>query len=140
MPIKSIIVSCYLLFAYWVSSHIPTLRMFFYPTLAAFGYFFISRTVTKKDIFKIIFAAIIASTLGSSLHFLDPGLITFFITCLLTICMIRIFKLNAAPILAVSLIPYFANLTSFWILPIAIFLSLGGLFVTLTVAQIIEPQ
>lgn len=140
MFIKLFMVCVYLTFAYWMSFHISPSKMFFFPTLGAFSYFFISHSMSTTESLKIICAAVIGVTCSSILHFLHPGVVTFFITCVVIISMLHMFKLKAAPIIAVSLIPYFSKLSSVWILPISVLCSLAGLFLALYFAQLIETK
>lgn len=98
MWIKSIVLCCYLLAAYWLSSHFGILKMCFYPTLGAFGYFFISRSLTRGESVKVTAGAVVASAAGSVLHALHPGSATFLLTCAAAIGIIRLIRIPAAPI------------------------------------------
>ncbi|WNR44916.1 HPP family protein [Paenibacillus roseipurpureus] len=117
--------------AYWASYHFPSMKMVFYPTLGAFSFLFIHRVDNIKEVRRIIAGALIAVTMGSFLYSISTGAISFFLTALVTITLIQFFKWNAAPILAVSFIPYFAHPVSFWALPMAVFVSLLGLLVSI---------
>ena len=117
--------------AYWASYHFPSLKMVFYPTLGAFSFLFMHRVDNIREIRKIIIGAIIAVTMGSLFYAISHGAISFFMTALVTITLIQFFKWNAAPILAVSFIPYFAHPVSMWALPIAVFVSLTGLLISI---------
>lgn len=138
MFIKLLMVCFYLTFVYWVSFQTSAFHMLFYPTLGAFSYFFISRSISNRELLKIICAAVIGVTCSSILHLLYPGIVTFFITCVVTVSMIHFLKLKAAPIVAVSLVPYFSKLSSVWIFPVSVLCSLGGLLLVLYFAQLIE--
>ncbi|BAU27850.1 hypothetical protein DFP93_10920 [Aneurinibacillus soli] len=138
MLIKSVIICVYLLFTYWLSFRTPALHMVFYPTLAAFSFLFMSRSTDKKNVYKIVGGAILASTIGSSLYFVNSGFVSFFLTSFVIIWMIQKFNWNAAPILAVSLVPYFSKPPSVWIFPLSVSCSLLGLLVTLWVIQQVE--
>lgn len=127
MFLRSLVMCCYLMGAYWASYHFPSMKMVFYPTLGAFCFLFMHRVDQIKDIGRITMGAIIAVTLGSTMYAISHGAISFFITAILTISLIQWFKWNAAPILSVSIIPYFAHSVSFWALPVAVFVSLLGL-------------
>lgn len=140
MPIKSVIICLYLVFTYWLSFRAPELHMIFYPTLAAFSFLFMSRSTDRKNVYKIVGGAILASTIGSSLYFVNHGFVSFFLTSFVVIWMIQKFNWNAAPILAVSLIPYFSKPPSVWILPLSVSCSLLGLLVTLWVIQQVERK
>ncbi|WP_248929218.1 hypothetical protein [Paenibacillus hamazuiensis] len=140
MFIRSVIICTYLLGAYWLSTHYSMLKLFFYPTLGAFSYFVITRQVSVTESCRLISAAVAASFIGSLLHFLYPGTLSFFITCILTLAMMQRFNIQAAPVLAVSLIAFFSNLTSFWMLPVSVLCSLSGLFMTLGLAQLAETK
>ncbi|RKN85895.1 hypothetical protein [Paenibacillus ginsengarvi] len=138
MWIKSTILICYLLAAYWLSSHFGILKMCFYPTLGAFGYFFISRSLNRSEALKVIAAAVTASATGSVLHALSPGAVAFVLTCIVTICLIQLIRIHAAPILAVAFIPFFAPLPAIWTLPVFVCGSLLGLLVALGLSQALE--
>lgn len=138
MFVRSLIICCYLMIAYWVSCQFPSLKMVFYPTLGAFSFLFIHRVGQIKNMGRIIIGATIAATIGSIFYTMNTGAISFFATAILTISLIHFFKWNAAPILAVSLIPYFAHPASVWILPAAVLVSLIGLLLPLWLIGKIE--
>jgi hypothetical protein len=117
----------YLAAAYSLSSHFGMLKMCFYPTLGAFSYFFISRSLSTTDFGKIIVGAFLAASTGSALHALNPGAITFFLTCASTIGLIQLIRIPIAPLLAVSLIPFFTDLPNIWTLPLFVSVTLVGL-------------
>jgi hypothetical protein len=127
MFLRSLVMCCYLMGAYWASYHFPSMKMVFYPTLGAFSFLFMHRVDQIKDIGRITMGAIIAVTIGSSMYAISHGAMSFFITAILTISLIQWFKWNAAPILAVSFIPFFAHPVAFWALPAAVLVSLLGL-------------
>lgn len=89
------------------------------------------RVDQMKDVRRIITGAVAAVTIGSLFYTISTGAISFFITAVVTITFIQIFKWNAAPIMAVSLIPYFAHPVSIWALPAAVFVSLIGLLLSI---------
>jgi hypothetical protein len=129
MLLRSLIICSYLMVAYWASYHFPTMKMVFYPTLGAFSFLFMHRVDQIKDLGRIIIGAIISVTIGSLLYTVSTGAVSFFVTAIVTISLIQFFKWNAAPIMSVSLIPYFAHSTSIWALPAAVLASLAGLLV-----------
>jgi hypothetical protein len=131
MFLRSLIICCYLMGAYWASYHFPSMKMVFYPTLGAFSFLFMHRVDNIREIRRIIIGAIIAVTMGSIFYTISTGAVSFFLTALVTITLIQFFKWNAAPILAVSFIPYFAHPVSMWALPIAVLVSLTGLLVSI---------
>lgn len=131
MFLRSLVICCYLMGAYWASYHFPSLKMVFYPTLGAFSFLFMHRVDNIREIRRIIIGAIIAVTMGSVFYTISTGAVSFFLTALVTITLIQFFKWNAAPILAVSFIPYFAHPVSMWALPIAVFVSLTGLLLSI---------
>ncbi|TXK76091.1 hypothetical protein [Paenibacillus sp. N3.4] len=130
MFLRSFVICCYLMGAYWASYHFPSMKMVFYPTLGAFSFLFMHRVDQIKDVWRITIGAIIAVLLGSLLYSISHGALSFFVTALITISLIQFFKWNAAPILAVSFVPYFAHPTSFWALPAAVLISLLGLMLS----------
>lgn len=131
MFLRSLIICSYLAIIYCAANQIPSLKMVFFPTLGAFSFLFIHREGHIKDIGRIIIGAIVAATLGSLFYAVDSGVLSFFATAILTISLIKWFQWNAAPILAVSLIPYFSHPASIWALPAAVMVSLIGLVLTL---------
>lgn len=138
MILKPIVVCLYLALAYWLSSQNPMLKMLFFPTLAAIAFFFMSRATQLKELFKVSAAAIVASTIGSIFFFLHSGVLSFLITCLLTISFILICKINAAPVLAVAVIPFFAHPPLVWLFPVSIIFTLAGLVLVLWSCQRLE--
>ncbi|MGE5703307.1 MAG: hypothetical protein ACM32O_12325 [Clostridia bacterium] len=137
---KSIIVCLYLLLAYWVSLFTPMLKMFFFPTLGAIAFFFMGRTSDFKHLITISLFTMIASIIGSVFYFFNPGSLSFFLTCLITIFMIQLWKINAAPVLAVALIPFFAHPATVWLFPLSVFGALTGLLFTLWISGKLEEQ
>ncbi|MCY9661887.1 hypothetical protein P5G65_29530 [Paenibacillus chondroitinus] len=129
MLLRSLVICCYLMGAYWASYHFPSLRMVFYPTLGAFSFLFMHRVDQIKDVGRITLGAIIAVTLGSVMYSISQGTLSFFLTAIITISLIQVLKWNAAPILSVSFIPFFAHTTSIWALPAAVLVSLLGLII-----------
>ncbi|MEF3302409.1 hypothetical protein [Paenibacillus sp. GYB003] len=138
MWIKSTVLCCYLLAAYSLSSHFGVLKMCFYPTLGAFGYFFISRSLKPGESAKVVAAAVAASAAGSVLHALHPGPLAFLLTCAAAIGSIRLIRIQAAPIVAVAFIPFFAPLPNVWTLPVFVCGSLVGLLAALKLSQGLE--
>jgi hypothetical protein len=138
MFLRSLITCSYLMAVYWASTHFPSMKMVFYPTLGAFSFLFLHRGGHIKDTGRIIVGAIIAVTIGSIFYNISTGVVSFFATAIITISLIQLFKWNAAPILAVSLIPYFAHPVSIWMLPLAVLISLIGLLLPLWLAGKLE--
>lgn len=125
----------YLLLIYWISQHIPGVKMLFYPTLGAFSYLFISRTFAFKDFTKLIMGASAASLISSALYISNAGFISFFAATISTIILIQRFRLNAPPILAIALVPFFTHPDNLWSLPLAVLVSLTGLLMTLLLVE-----
>ncbi|NOU91868.1 hypothetical protein GC093_01260 [Paenibacillus sp. LMG 31456] len=136
MNIKIFVICLYLLLIYSVSQHLPDLKMIFFPALGAFSYLFISRSFHFRDFAKMIAGASVASLISSLLFLSMTGIIPFFISTLCTILLIRKFNLNAPPILAIALIPFFSRPTHFWSLPLAVLVSLLGLLLTLSAVEL----
>jgi hypothetical protein len=136
MNIKIVVISLYLVLIYSVSQHSPDFKIIFFPTLGAFSYLFISRAFHFKDFAKVIAGASVASLISSLLFLNMTGFVPLLISTLCTIILIRRFNLNAPPIVAVALIPFFAQPTHFWTLPLAVLVSLSGLLVTLSIAEL----
>ncbi|MEI7025217.1 hypothetical protein [Paenibacillus sp. y28] len=135
MVLKSLIISLYLLGAYWASLQFPALHMIFFPTLGAFCYLFLTRKYDMKEVSRISVGAVVSSTFGSIMYMLDWGLPAFFVTCLMTIWMIRRWHWNAPPIVAVALIPFFSHPAPVWGFPLSVLLALAGLHVTIWLLQ-----
>ncbi|USB31647.1 HPP family protein [Paenibacillus sp. YPG26] len=131
MFLRSLIICSYLAIIYFASIQLPSLKMVFYPTLGAFSFLFIHRQGHIKDTGRIIIGAIVAATLGSLFYTIDSGVLSFFATAMITLSLIKLFRCNAAPILAVSLIPFFAHPVTIWMLPASVMASLAGLALTL---------
>lgn len=138
MNIKTWAICFYLLIIYWVSRHVPDIRMIFYPTLGAFSYLFISRSFSLKDFGKLIAGACAASLISSAFYLSHTGIISFFASTLCTILLIRKLKLNAPPVLAIALVPYFAPPEHIWTLPLAVLVSLSGLLLVLSLTELAE--
>lgn len=138
MDIKTVSISLYLLFIYWISLHFPLMKPLFFPTLGAFSYLFVSRKYELKDLLKLILGAGVASLIGSALFRSDAGMLAFLATALLTIQLLRRYQLQAPPILAVALIPYFANPSSMWEVPVSVIASLSGLVVFLLLVETMQ--
>jgi hypothetical protein len=138
MSIKTVAVSGYLLAMYWLSQHLSIQEMLFYPTLGAFSYYFMCRSMRLKDSLLILFGAVLAAEAGSLLHHYVPGIMAFFLICLLTIGALKVAKMNAAPIAAIAIIPYFTDLSSVWVLPVSVFITLAGLIAVLFAAHALE--
>lgn len=103
--------------------------MAFYPTLGAFCFLFMRQGRPIQQTVRIIAGAVVSATIGSILYVLQPGELTFFLTTAATLFLIQLCKWDAAPIMAVALIPFFAHPAAVWMLPLAVLLSLGGLLI-----------
>jgi hypothetical protein len=112
----------------------------FFPTLGAFSFLFVSRSLQLKQMGGVILGACLSSTIGTLLYALDSGVLSLFITILSVILLINKFNWNAPPILAVAIIPFFVKADSFWLIPISVFVSLLGLLGTLAVVYTVEKR
>ncbi|MCZ8523219.1 MULTISPECIES: hypothetical protein [Paenibacillus] len=137
--VKTVTISLYLFAIYYISVHFPALKALFYPTLGAFSYLFVSRTFAFKDMMKLVTGATFASLLGSCFYFSHAGGLAFLCTALGTIWLIRRFSLNAPPILAVALIPYFAQPSLWWTGPASVLASLSCLLLLLLCVEASAP-
>jgi hypothetical protein len=137
MDFKTVTVCAYLMGTYWISTHFPYMNLIFYPTLGAFSFLFVSRPHTMKDLVRVAGGAVIVSIVGCLMFTVDQGIISFFLTSLLSVWLIRKFRWNAPPLLAVALIPFFAHPPSIWIIPICVSTSLAGLLLTLLMAEFV---
>jgi len=88
----------------------------------------------KQDFWLVIGAAI-ASLLGSAAYLWLPELPALLATFILTVIMIRRFHLNAPPILAIALIPFFDRPASVWATPLTVFVALSFLVAALLVVE-----
>ncbi|UUZ97753.1 HPP family protein [Paenibacillus sp. P25] len=135
MDLRTVAILLYLLLIYWLSLSFPTLKPLFYPTLGAFSYLFLSRTFELRGLLKLVAGAGAASLIGSLLFWSHTGVLAFMLTAASTILLIRRFHLNAPPILAVALIPYFSQPASWWNLSLSVMSSLIGLVAVLACAE-----
>jgi hypothetical protein len=138
MNIKTLAISLYIIFIYWLSLRFSSLHMLFFPTLGSFSFLFISRSIGSIEISKIALGAVVSSIIGTLLFHLSPGVISLFSTTLITIWLINQFKLNAPPILAVAIIPFFAHSPNLWIMPLSVCGSMLGLILILSFVNGIE--
>jgi hypothetical protein len=135
MNTKISVITIYLVLVYWLSMHVPVLKPLFYPTLGAFGYLLVSRTFTLKESSSLLMGAVTASILGTCFYFWLPETVSLLATFVLSVIMIQRFRLNAPPILAIALIPYFAPPSSPWTIPIAVFVTLSILLAALLLLE-----
>ncbi len=140
MNIKTVAICLYIMFIYWLSLKGPVLHMLFFPTLGAFSFLFLSRAMNIAEFTRIAIGAIISSITGTLLFLLNPGVLSLFCNSLLTIWLIKKFKWNAPPILAVSLIPFFAHPEHVWTIPLSVLGAMAGLLLTLVVANTAEVK
>ncbi|WP_219838617.1 hypothetical protein [Paenibacillus sp. R14(2021)] len=140
MNVRTIGLSLYIMFIYWLSTHVPSMHMLFYPALGAFGFIFISRSLSFKQIGGIALGAVISSSIGTIGYMIYPGMISLFICMLITMWMIRTTKWNAPPILGVSLIPFITHAANPWTVPMSICISLIGLLAALGMVFIVERK
>jgi hypothetical protein len=135
MYTKFAVITIYLATIYWLSKHIPLLEPLFYPTLGAISYLLVSRTMTGKESASILAGAVAASVAGSALHAWLPGTFSFLATFVFGLFLIRKFRLNAPPILAIALIPFFEPPATPWTVPLAVFLTLSTLLLCLLLVE-----
>ncbi|MFC5402584.1 hypothetical protein [Cohnella soli] len=135
MNSKLVLISLYIVLVYWVSEQFPEFHALFYPTLGAFSFLLASRKFEFKETGRVLLGATIASTIGTALHAMLPGVAGLLIDTLLVIWLIQRFKWKAPPILAVSIIPFFVPQNNLWAMPASVFVSLAGLIVLLEGAR-----
>lgn len=138
--IKFSIICLYLSITYWIALNVNLLGMLFYPSLGSFSFLILGRKFQLKNLFKITLGAAVTSTIGSCLYFWYPSGFSLFLTALITLYMMKIFDWDAAPILAVALIPFFSHPQSIWVLPISVLCSLIGLLIPLWLIQKLENK
>ncbi|WP_168123129.1 hypothetical protein [Paenibacillus sp. HB172176] len=130
MPVKlkSIAIASYIMLLYWMSLHFQDLHMIFFPTLGAFGFICITRSMSDlRWIMTISFGAMLISLISATLHMLSSGILSLMGTTLITIWFIHRFKWNAPPIVAIALIPYFSHAQQMWTIPLSVAGALLGL-------------
>lgn len=138
MYLKSTVICLYLVLMYFISQHFPIGKLLFYPTLAAFSFFFMSRKLSKREVQNIFLATVLSSFFGELMYYVDGGILSFFVTCLGNMAMLLYFKINAAPITAISIIPFVYQPAELGTFSLSVLLSMTGLFITLQVAEKIE--
>jgi|GEM_PF-1016684 len=141
MKLKLAAISLYIVLIYWFSLHVPLLHMMFFPTLGAFSLLFVSRSPDAKVLSKIAAGACVSSVIGTALfHLGGGGVLALFLNVIVIIWLIVRLKWNAPPILAVSLIPFFAQAPNVWIVPVSVCGTLAGLLATLSLASLLERR
>lgn len=138
MRIRTYAICLYIIMIYWISLHIPYMHSLFFPTLGAFSLLFISRPFEKSQLRKIALGAVFSSCIGSILNHWNPGVLSLLLTLLIVIFCINRLNLNAPPILAVALIPFFTQPTQLWVIPLSVCGALLGLLLTLSAAAYVE--
>jgi hypothetical protein len=132
--VKVVVVSLYLALIYWLSLHIAPLAPLFFPTLGAFSYFLITSNPTARRSILLVTGAGMASLLGSAAFLWLPEMPAILATFILTVVLIRRFHLNAPPILAIALIPFFDRPQELWATPLTVFVTLTVLVALLLLA------
>ena len=128
MSVKSIAIASYIMLLYWMSLHFQDLHMIFFPTLGAFGFICITRSMNDlRWIMTISLGAVLISLISATLHMISSGMLSLMVTTLITIWLIHRFKWNAPPILAIALIPYFSHAQQMWTIPLSVAGALLGL-------------
>jgi hypothetical protein len=140
MTIKSVAICAYIVLIYWISLHVPIMHTLFFPTLGAFSLLFISKPFKKDVVGKIAFGAITASLIGSLCMHFSTGVLSILLNTVVVMWLIRKFKWNAPPILAVSFIPFFTQPSTIWITPLSVAVSLLGLLLFLYAAVRLERK
>jgi len=135
LAVKVAVSSLYLALIYWLSLHVAIFQPLFFPTLGAFSYFIITRNLTAKQSIWLVFGAAFASLLGSAAFLWLPELPALLATFILTVILIRRFELNAPPILAVALIPFFDRPDTLWTTPLTVWVALACLAAALLVVE-----
>ncbi|WJH35656.1 HPP family protein [Paenibacillus sp. CC-CFT747] len=138
MNSKTLVICLYLLLIYWLSVHYGTLHWFFYPSLGAFSFLLMHRTFHLRELGKVVAGAVLVSTISSVTYHLSSGLLCFLGTSLLTVWLMTRLKWNAPPILALSLVPFFAHPDKVWSFPVAVAVTLLGLMLAIAAALWLE--
>lgn len=140
MNIKTVLICAYIMAIYWFSLHFSFLETLFFPTVGAFSFLFLSRTFQFKELTRITLGTFVSAVIGTLLVYIYPSAISVFVNVLITIWLIKRFKWNAPPIVAVSLIPFFSQSTHLWVIPLSVSVVLLGLMLTLFVAERVESK
>lgn len=140
MTIKSVAICVYIVLIYWISLHFSIMHTLFFPTLGAFSLLFISKPFKKEEVGRIALGAITASLIGSICMYFSTGVLSILLNTIAVIWLIRKFRWNAPPILAVSFIPFFTQPTTVWITPLSVTVSLIGLLIFLYAADRLERK
>lgn len=136
---KYFVIGVYIMFVYWLSLHFPFLEMFF-PALGAFVFLFVSRSLTYKEIAKVTLGAFVTSAIGTLLYAVYASPVTVLVNVLIAIWLVRKFKWNAPPIVAVSLMPFFSQSDYHWYLPISVSAAILGFMLFLYAAELLEKR
>ncbi len=137
MNVKLVLISLYIAFIYWLSTHLTSLHALFFPTLGAFSFLLVSRDFDRKIAGNLLIGSTIAALIGTLLQTLDTGAVGLLADSLIVGWLIHRCRWNAPPILAVSIIPFFVDQTNAWITPVCVLLSLSGLIFLLAAANFI---
>lgn len=140
MNFKMIVICIYIMLIYWLSLRISYLDTLFFPTVGAFSFLYISRSLRFSEISKITLGAFISSAVGTLFFFIYPSPISLFANVLITMWLVTKFKWNAPPIVAVALIPFFSHSTHHWFIPLSVCGVLLGLMLVLFVAERMERK
>ncbi|MBB6693417.1 hypothetical protein H7B90_18670 [Cohnella xylanilytica] len=138
MKLRAVAACLYIGLVYFVSAHLEGFHPLFFPTLGAFAYLFVTRSASAREQGVIAFGALIGSVTGSILSQLHPSTLFFVVNALFTFWMIRRWKWNAPPIMAVSFVPFFMRPSELWTLPLFTAMAIGGLVLTLAAASAVE--
>ncbi|HZG75123.1 MAG TPA: hypothetical protein VEZ72_04640 [Paenibacillus sp.] len=125
MYTKLIVISMYLALIHWLSTHVPLLEPLFYPTLGAFSYLLVARPMNGKESISIMAGAVAASVVGAALQYWAPGTVSLLATFVIGLTIIRRFNLNAPPVLAIALMPFFETPPTPWTIPVAVLVTLS---------------
>lgn len=138
MRLNVIAICLYIVLVYWISLHIPMLNSLFFPTLGAFSLLFVSKTFERSETWRIAAGAVVASFIGSTFEQISTSALSLLATLIIVIVLFHTFKWNAPPIMAVALIPFFAEPAHVWTAPLSVCVVLSGLLVTLYAAALCE--
>ncbi len=135
---KIVLISLYIVLIYWISLKLEALHMMFFPSLGAYCLFLFSKQLHTKFIVKIFLGSVFVALISTVMFQLNDGLLSLFCTMLIAVGIIYKFELNAPPILAVAMIPYYIQAPSYWEFPFALSLTLIGLVAVLLLNEGLE--
>lgn len=136
MNTKLVAIGLYIMLVYWLSLSHSELHSLFYPTLGAFAFLFISKASGVREVSRVAAGAAVCAVIGTLLQHFVPGVWSVLLNLLIVMWLKQLLNWNAPPLVAVSLVPYFAEPPNLWIVPVSVACTLAGLLLTLVAAEL----